>query len=84
MSFFKPPVVASSVALLAALSLVPTQGWARDGELIYEMPPMSSASSQEIIFEMPPMKPAKGAQARKSVPKPAPVPALAADRKSVV
>lgn len=78
MSFFKPPVVASSVALLAALSLVPTQGWARDGELIYEMPPMSSASSQEIIFEMPPMKPAKGAQARKSVPKPAPVPALAA------
>ncbi|QGM98717.1 DUF2167 domain-containing protein [Methylocystis parvus] len=84
MSYSKPPVVASSVALLAVLSLVPTQGWARDGrssgDVIYEMPPMSPANSaQDIIFEMAPMKPVKGAaQAQKLAPKPAPQPAVAA------
>lgn len=86
MSFSKPPVVASSVALLAALSLVPTQGWARDGhnqagggDVIYEMSPMSSHTAQDIIYEMPPLRPVKGAaaQAAKPAPKPA-EPAVAA------
>jgi uncharacterized membrane-anchored protein len=74
MSFPKPPVVASSVALLAALSLAPAQGWAKDGRnhggagVIYEMAPMSADTSHEIIFEMAPLKPAGGATAQ--APKP--------------
>lgn len=82
MSFCKPPVVASSVAFLAALSLTPTQGWARDGrnqagggDVIYEMAPMSSGSANDIIYEMPPLRPVKGAAAQ--APKAA-APAIAA------
>lgn len=86
MSFSKPPVVASSVALLAALSLAPSQGWAKDGrgrgnaDVIYEMAPMTSDSSHDIIFELPPMKPAKSATAQAPKPKPVqqPEPAVAA------
>ncbi|BDV34523.1 DUF2167 domain-containing protein [Methylocystis iwaonis] len=86
MSVSKPPVVASSVALLAALSLVPSQGLARDGrrvgeDVIYEMAPMAPNSTQDIIFEMAPLKPVKGAaQASKPAPKPVeqPSPAVAA------
>ncbi|KAF2991543.1 DUF2167 domain-containing protein [Methylocystis sp. MJC1] len=86
MSVSKPPIVASSVALLAALSLIPSQGLARDGQrvgddVIYEMAPMSSDSTHDIIFQMPPLKPVKGAaQAAKTAPKPAeqPSPAVAA------
>ncbi|WP_330082560.1 DUF2167 domain-containing protein [Methylocystis iwaonis] len=86
MSVSKPPVVASSVALLAALSLVPSQGLARDGrrvgeDVIYQMAPMAPNSTQDIIFEMAPLKPVKGAaQASKPAPKPAeqPSPAVAA------
>lgn len=86
MSVSKPPVVASSVALFAALSLIPSQGLARDGrrvgeDVIYEMAPMSSDPTHDVIFEMPPLKPVKGAQqAAKPAPKPAeqPSPAVAA------
>ncbi|MDJ0447914.1 DUF2167 domain-containing protein [Methylocystis sp. JR02] len=86
MSVSKPPVVASSVALFAALSLIPSQGLARDGrrvgeDVIYEMAPMAPNSTQDIIFEMAPLKPVKGAaQASKPAPKPAvqPSPAVAA------
>lgn len=76
MSVSKPPVVASSVALFAALSLIPSQGLARDGrrvgeDVIYEMAPMAPNSTQDIIFEMAPLKPVKGAaQASKPAPKP--------------
>ncbi|WP_442753638.1 DUF2167 domain-containing protein [Methylocystis sp. JAN1] len=88
MSSFKSPVVASSVALLAALSLAPTQGWARDGrgnggqDIIYELSPLSAESSRDIIYEMPPLRPVKGATAQtlKPASKPAQTaePALAA------
>lgn len=81
MSFPKPPVVASSIALLAALSLVPTQGWARDGrsggDVIYEIPPLQADSS--IIFEMAPMRPVPGAATRAQAHKPAPKPAQPAE-----
>ncbi|WP_424362440.1 DUF2167 domain-containing protein [Methylocystis parvus] len=85
MSFSKPPVVASSVALLAALSLVPTQGWARDGrnqtgggDVIYEMAPMSSHTAQDVIYEMPPLRPVKGAAAQAAKPAKPAEPAVAA------
>lgn len=86
MSVSKPPVVASSVALFAALSLIPSQGLARDGrrageDVIYQMAPMAAPNStQDIIFEMAPLKPVKGAaQASKPAPKPTepPSPAVA-------
>lgn len=87
MSFPKPPVVASSMAMLAALTVVSSDSWARDGQrgggdVVYEMPPMSADDSREIIYVMPPMKPVKGmaAQTPKPAPKPAeqPAPAIAA------
>lgn len=79
MSFSKPPVVASALAVAAALSLVPMDGWARDGrrsgeDVVYEIAPMSREASQDIIFEMPPMRPVKKS-ATAAAPKPAPAPA---------
>ncbi|HEY8162037.1 MAG TPA: DUF2167 domain-containing protein [Methylocystis sp.] len=88
MSLSKPPVAASSVALLAVLSLVPSAGSARDGrrageDVVHEIAPMSSNSTHEIIFEMAPLKPVKSAaQAAKPAPKPVerPAPAIAAPK----
>jgi len=64
MSFFRPPVAASSIALIAALSLVPLAGQARDGrrigeDVVQEIAPLSREASREIIFEMPPMQSVK-------------------------
>ncbi len=83
MSFPKPPVVVSSAALLAALSMVPTQGWARDGrnvgDAIFQIPPMTADESREIIYIMPPMQPVPGMVAKKATkPVEQPVPAIAA------
>jgi uncharacterized membrane-anchored protein len=76
MSFRKPPVIASSLALLAALSLLPSQGWAwesrRGGEAAaQEIAPLEVEEDHEIIVELPPMRPVKK-RAAAETSKPAP------------
>lgn len=75
MSACKPPLLVSSLALLAALSLHPGEGLARDGmrvdeDVVKEIAPLSADRSREVIFVMPPMKPVKGAVARAKKPAP--------------
>ena len=78
---FRSPVAVSSIALLAAAALLPSQGFARDarragGDVIYQMAPMASepaADEDDIIVELPPLRPVKRAQ--KAPPKSAQQPA---------
>jgi hypothetical protein len=69
MSVYKSPLIVSSLALLAALSLSSDASFARDARQKEVKPapditmePQDSASD-DIIFVMPPLKPVKGALA---------------------
>ncbi len=53
--------LAASAALLAALTLATSEGFALDLEVVQELAPMSSDAAREVIFEMPPMRPVKRA-----------------------
>ncbi|MGJ0509402.1 MAG: hypothetical protein ACR652_20240 [Methylocystis sp.] len=70
MSVFRSPLVVSSLALLAALSLFPGKGMARERRppgqgTAAEVAPMQDEAPEDIIFVMPPLKPVKGALASK-------------------
>lgn len=76
MSVYRSPLIVSSLALLAALSLSSDASFARDARQ-KEMKPApditmepQDSASDDIIFVMPPLKPVKGALAagRKAAP----------------
>lgn len=72
--------------MLAALSLLPSQGHARDARragqsVVEQIAPLEADPDEDIIYIMPPMRPVRGmAQAHKPAPKPVekPAPAVAA------
>lgn len=67
----KPPVVASSLALLAALAAFPTPCDARDARARareQDSPPFSSSGPDDLIYVMPPLRPLTGAAAPSKKP----------------
>lgn len=67
MPVFKSPLIVSSIALLAALTMPAGKSLARDGrhadQAAQGAPVIGEDSSDDIIYVMPPLKPVKGALA---------------------
>ena len=75
MPALKSPLIVSSIALLAALSLSAEKSFARDGKsgaarAAQDLPVVGEDSVDDLIYVMPPLKPVKGAlaAAKKSTP----------------
>ena len=68
MPALKSPLIVSSIALLAALSLSAEKSFARDGKsgaarAAQDLPVVGEDSVDDLIYVMPPLKPVKGALA---------------------